>query len=602
MNPSKTIPLAWLFVLVLVSPPAGRGGAEDGDMDRIRRLVEHQRSRPIDEYTVFRSPSMPADAARVIPEWAPARALILAIPENDGVLNPDILAFFMDIVEKAVRVTDVMILMDEDELSAQEAVLAGLAERGLDHLLQGDPPGVSIVEARFDSKWIRDYGPVFFIDERGELGFVDSIYRDVKQESDMDGDLAENLFGESMRNRLRRIYGEPYRDTTADERHNDDSVSMYIANQVFRSYGRYPRIVRAPLQLWGGDAFFDGLGNQFVSSETLFMNGGVREDVERLLRHYYGMSNVTYLEPLPGQTIKHIDMIFKPVDGNTLLAAEYPAVPDDEGPYANHLHREARRILERNAELLRKAYPGRKLVRMPMPPMERVSNVSAHCLELTLSLFESSGYKIPGVLESRPEEWTLDRFLYFTFILSAMDELDDSELAGRLSAVLGIPRDSDNVDPVKEDELILRTAAERLVREDPALHDWIAEAYAEDRGMADSNARNTPDVLERLLEDFGYSDVYSNPNGYSYVYKTHLNATHIRGRRGNVLLVPDYTGHAGLRERVGEIYRELYPDTAIEFIDCDAVIEQYGAIHCVTLVLPDMEAMLESNPGELRVR
>ena len=61
----------------------------------------------------------------------------------------------------------------------------------------------------------------------------------------------------------------------------------------------------------------------------------------------------------------------------------------------------------------------------------------------------------------------------------------------------------------------------------------------------------------------------------------------MNGKRGQAVLVPSYSGQAEMEKSVGNIYREVYPDAKVVFVNCDRVIELYGAIHCGDNRRPD---------------
>lgn len=97
------------------------------------------------------------------------------------------------------------------------------------------------------------------------------------------------------------------------------------------------------------------------------MHGGKQEEFEAILREYYGAQTITYLEPLPGPTVKHLDMFFKVVDGETFFVASYDAPFEGAGEYCRYLNDEIGRVLRRNEQTLRARFPDRKIVRVPMP-------------------------------------------------------------------------------------------------------------------------------------------------------------------------------------------------------------------------------------------
>lgn len=579
--------MVWVIILcVWVSSCDVEESEKNGDHQRITRIVESQAAQPVDEYTVFRAPTGPMPIGSVIPEWEPAAGLALALPYDDAVSEEKILGYYMDIVQNAIRCVDVILLVDERELPSFKQILLQLRERNLEgHLRDDAERRIFLVPARFNSKWIRDYGPVFARNTNGALCVLDAEYRDVREEPEVTGLPDLYAINPTLQMRLNDLFGDLF-DSGADygDRHEDDSAPVYLTTFLDQQFGWDIQIARVPLQLWGGDVFFDGRGNLFLSSETLRMNGGRREDVELLLRHYYGMKTLTCLEPLPGETIKHLDMIFKPAGPQALLAADYPRDAGDSDIYMQYLHEETRRILENNAARLRQAFPACRLERVPMPPLERTSILPGLAMELTGKIFSSKKYPLPGTLSSDPERWTFERFVYFLHTIDCLYNHSDSEQFKTLSPILGI-EDSDHFNG--GDEVALNTLAAKLTGDDPALLEWLADPF---RGPPEEGKTRTSveEGLKKLLDAYGYQDMIENPQSYTYVYRTYLNMTYIDGPSGQMLLVPQYAGCETYEPAVRKIYQDLYPQAEIVFIASDAIIEQYGTIHCVTLTVPDL--------------
>jgi agmatine/peptidylarginine deiminase len=71
------------------------------------------------------------------------------------------------------------------------------------------------------------------------------------------------------------------------------------------------------------------------------------------------------------------------------------------------------------------------------------------------------------------------------------------------------------------------------------------------------------------------------------VYRSFLNSVFInRGRGHSVVLVPTFSGLRGMESRVREAYHRAYPGADVHFINADALAEDFGGIHCVTLTIP----------------
>lgn len=341
--------------------------------ERIKSIIERHTSS-IDEYRLFRAPLEPIPGSRVLPEYVDHEALAVAIT-YEVAINPELLESVLEIVEGGLRVTDVVVLIDDTWMETAMIVVQGLESRGLwPASEQQAVHELEIIDVPLDSIWIRDYGPLFS-EVDGTVILSDCIYREVRGSAD-GSDTTLALLG---------ALGSGVDPTTAllatmmageegsggHSRARDDAAPMYLASHLSVAQKQVDA-VRPPLVLWGGDFAADSLGNVFVSTETVRMNGGAIDEFEFLMREYFGAERVVYLEPLPGNTIKHIDMFFRVVDDSTFLLAEY-APSDDEHPYLEYLDRRAEVVLERNFEKLRLLFPDRDIVRIPMPGAELVS-------------------------------------------------------------------------------------------------------------------------------------------------------------------------------------------------------------------------------------
>ena len=87
------------------------------------------------------------------------------------------------------------------------------------------------------------------------------------------------------------------------------------------------------------------------------------------------------------------------------------------------------------------------------------------------------------------------------------------------------------------------------------------------------------------------------------IYRTYLNSIYINdGTGGGVFLVPRYAGGspeeqsllAGMERSVQRAYQAARPEAKVVWIDCDAIITQYGAIHCLTRAVPKLNGRIGS--------
>ncbi|RJP21600.1 MAG: hypothetical protein C4527_23180 [Candidatus Omnitrophota bacterium] len=561
------------------------GCSDPYEQERIKEIVEQQSRQPVDEYTLFRAPSYPRKIERVIPEWKPVEALVVGLPYEDAIANPALFDFYEAIIKNAIRCTDVILLVDERELIAFQEILYRIQAGELNRYLQtGESQRIILLPARLNTKWIRDYGPFFVTDKQHRIFVTDAVYRDVRVANEQ-----TYTFDSSFSAPLADVFGNvELGQAESMERNEDDSAAMYLVYHLNRRHENEVQNIRVPFQLCGGEIFFDGMGDVFLTSESLFINGGHRTDVELLLKYYYGMKNITYLDPLPGDAIKHLDMIFKPVNETTFLVAEYPNDVTDENPYLHYLHNETRRILDNDAALLQRRFPNRRVVRMPMPAFERISKLPSYALQLTLHLFESGGYTIPAPLTETPERWTLRRFAYFVYTLQKIGEYTESD---QPAIIFDILKKDDSRRFVNEEEALLNQLVSKLLDDHPDLIQWIIESCRENVKNKTSEYAVTEEELSRFMIGNVFNGAEEEPGNYDYIFRTYLNATYINGASGKILLVPGYTGYEEMEGTVRQIYQDLYPDAEIVFINSDEIILQDGTIHCVTLTIPAFSEM-----------
>ena len=551
--------------------------------DRIKRIVDLQSGRPINEYMIYRAPSYPKKISRFITEVDPVEAIVVALPYQDAITNEDILSFYMTIIKRAIRITDVILLVDERELSTFKEILSQLVTQKLDRYLDGKQGHmIKIVQARFNTKWIRDYGPIFVVDAQGEICLTDAIYSDVRIDIRPPKQISVNDF---FTVDVVSILGVPEDENEIDfRRYEDDSMSMYLANYLYQKHGHDIQIIRLPVQLQGGDVFGDGENNLFISSESLLLNGGHRFNLELILKAYYGIKTITYLEPFPGDTIKHLDMLFKPIGSDLFLVADYPANVKDEDFYMQYLHQEIKQVLDYNVRILKEKFPERHIVRVPMPPVERSSVLNDSILDLTRSLFISNNYPVPSGLISEPERWGIDDFVYLCYMITQYNMLKSKD---ELSALLTIFEPYQSNQFSSEYEAVLSLGVSKLLDSDPQLLAWIAESYRSDLKGTGCEDMTHEKLLEKVLDDYIKTEEEGNPEYYSYLYRSYLNATYINGSSGRMLLVPSYSDYEEIERQVCDIYQELFPDTEIVFVNSDEIIKQYGAVHCATITVPD---------------
>jgi agmatine/peptidylarginine deiminase len=72
-------------------------------------------------------------------------------------------------------------------------------------------------------------------------------------------------------------------------------------------------------------------------------------------------------------------------------------------------------------------------------------------------------------------------------------------------------------------------------------------------------------------------------------YRSFVNSLVIRSSDGVVVLIPRFQGVTDMEPEVERAYREVWPDATLHFIDADVLTEDFGGIHCVSVVLPALD-------------
>ncbi len=485
---------------------------QNKDFKKIEWMIEQQRDTEINEYKIFRSPTYPEKIDYIIPEWEDTQYLVLSLPYDDVFSDEDITKYYIDIIKTAIDYTNLLVLINEDELGALNDLIEKLNEAGLkEKINRGSPSQIRILQTRFNTKWVRDFGPVFGKRRHNNcLYIIDSIYRDVRDEENHNGG------------------GDIYK------RSSDDAIPLYISTFLYNNSDDPIKVIKPPLQLWGGDFQTDGKGNILTSTETLKMNGANKEDVDLIFKYYFGMEKIVYLNPLPGQTVKHIDMVLKVVDENTILVGSYNQNGKETtvNEYVKYLQKEVNLVLYENYSLLKKEFPDKKIIKMPMPGIS---------------------IKIDDDV----------KLIYYKNILNML--LDPTEYR------------KDDIDYMSLEEL------------EESIVIYARKSLKQELGLSEENT-GIEWILDYVIAEYLSEFLKDDPDAYVYIYRTYLNSTYIKGKEKNLLLVPGYRGWEELETKVRDIYESVYPNTDIVFINSDSIIKQYGTIHCITLSIPKLKA------------
>lgn len=337
-----------MAVLIAVAPVAiAEARAERTRGEALLDEIHQAYQVPQDSaYRLFRQPQPPPQPAMAgpIPEYAEAGRLVLVQDGSSPVI---------EIIQASIDVVDVLVVVSDSVYL--DNLIRALTAVGLNENLKSGR--IEILEVETESIWIRDYGPIFARDVEGEILALDSSY-------------------------ISRL---PW----SLERQYDDIVPVFLVPELGL------RTLRPPLILDGGNFAADSQGHCFTSTSTLIDNAGRRDRVDEVMKTYFGCRDVTYLEPLPGPTIKHIDMFFRVASDGTYLLGEYRHVPEILSSRSWYQEEAARRM-DRNLKALAAASKARggsvRILKAPMPDIYRIDDlVNADALMDDLAADVESG-------------------------------------------------------------------------------------------------------------------------------------------------------------------------------------------------------------------
>jgi agmatine/peptidylarginine deiminase len=498
-------------------------------------MIFQHRGAEINEYKILRCPTHPEESVKIIPEWELTDYLVLSMPMHDAFDDEVIISCYFEIIKTVINYTNILILLEEEELASLEYLITKLKENGLDDRInQSNSYQIKIFQTNFDTKWVRDFGPIFGKGNDHKNNFlyiIDPIYRDVRQDANIKE--LSNIIG-ALSPGLGKLL------ETSSKRNKDDIFPTYLTSFLYKDVVCKIKLIKPPLQLQGGDFQTDGKGNIFTSTETLTMNGANKEDVDLIFKYYFGMKKIIYLKPLPGPNIKHIDMFLKLVDADTIVIGEYDTKSPVCNEYVKYLQVELKKVMDENYLLIKKFFPNKKIFRMPMP----------------------------GILIEAKKAKKSERYkeLLKTFFGLNENEFKDTT-------------------PKEIEEKLVRNLKSHVISEQGLdkkndLNSWVIDS-----------------LVKKTLDEIN-TDIKKNPDDCKYIYRSYLNSTFIKGKEKNLLLVPGYEGCKYLESEVKALYESVYKNTDIVFINSDKIIKQYGAIHCMTLTIPKLNNPEENKDSQ----
>ena len=208
-----------------------------------------------------------ADGFRMPAEWEPHAGTWMAWPQR-----PDTWRDAAAPAQEAFAAVAAAI-------ATVEPVTVGAAPEALAHARALLPASVRVVELATDDAWMRDIGPTFVVNGRGERGGVDWIFN---------------------------AWGGEYDGLYAPWDRDDAAAATILDHEGAARY-------RAPFVLEGGAIHVDGEGTVLTTEECLLSPGRnpsmSREQIEQGLRDYLGAEKVLWLGAgvFEDETTGHVD-------------------------------------------------------------------------------------------------------------------------------------------------------------------------------------------------------------------------------------------------------------------------------------------------------
>lgn len=478
-------------------------------------------------------PNWPKPVTTILPDWAPTETALLSVQSIASVLGLESsYRQYADLVAGLISSVDVIILYPEKE----QTLLGELMDR-LEQEVGILPfqERLSFYPAPGPSMWIRDNGPIFALDESNRLAALDFSARPFVDEDELWYTTPSEISGVEWEKEKEAFEANRTRERLAD--------ALPVAlNRHLRLHAKSDILAkRPPISLQGGDFITDGNGNFFISQETVQSNGGDQEALITAFQRYVADGQLHFLFPLPGNTPKHLDMVMKFVDGNTVLLLEAPPAPATaESPYMRRLRFEIESVLAYNRRYLEDQFPNLNIIGIPLLPLVNES---------------------PARILNR---------LRWRIIAKACD-------LNRL------------------DILVLLNGK----RTDPHFtqtEEALFAAIAADLGY--STRLETIEDLQTAALHYLKMDIHSilqTNVPFQTIYRSPANAIHVQTLSDRELIIlPRFTPREGehlktlakWEKQVESAYREARPNAIIKWVNADAAADLQGGLHCMVISFP----------------
>jgi agmatine/peptidylarginine deiminase len=320
------------------------------------------------------------------------------VGSSDPTLNKEkhLLAIQINIVRETAKFGPVLLLAPDE--TTKSAMYQRCKEFQICELFQADQVRIKVVP--HDGAWIRDFGPQ--IDAVGDSAYVvhwryfDIRAEQAKQEKFQELETARLKLIETRQREdqpddfsqastpdahkavlsaiddkiyLLREYSQILSEASL-QRPNDNNSAFDIADAVLATPDFNYR--KSDVALDGGNLIKLADGRCLTTRSLLSRNNDQSTNVDQELEKIGGCKTVTYLDPLPGPVIEHIDMFALPVGGKRILLASYDLSKPFAAEYWSKLSDSERDlavnaglVMELNAERLKRL--GYEVVPIPSP-------------------------------------------------------------------------------------------------------------------------------------------------------------------------------------------------------------------------------------------
>lgn len=302
----------------------------------------------------------------------------------------------MNIVRATAKFGPVLLFAPDE--ATKTAVHQRCQEFQICELLKGDQVRIRVVV--HDGVWIRDFGPQIetaagsahvvqwrYFDIRAEQAKREAADQletarlkllEAREQENQPGVLTHDATPDARKAAVSAIDDKLYLlrqysqilSEASPQRTNDGDSAYDIADAVLSAPDFDYK--SSPLALDGGNLFKLEDGRCLTTRVLLSRNKDQNVNVDHELQTIAGCTAVTYLDPLPGPVIEHIDMFALPAAGKKILLASYDLSTPFASEYWSKLSGEERDLaldaslaMESNAAQLRRL--GYEVIPVPSP-------------------------------------------------------------------------------------------------------------------------------------------------------------------------------------------------------------------------------------------